>query len=327
MTCPAWGRKRKLPCESFSRRGRGSVMRELRLGHSTRWMATCLLVMACQRGEGEGTTAEARRNEPQPLAQKDCSGGSIQQVDVNNDGRPDITHHVSGGKRTCSQVDLNFDGKLDLTRFYADDGQSSTFEQHDFDFDGRLDQQAFFKSGKIERRELDSNFDGLIDTWLWCNGPLIAKAERARRKPGRVDTWETYQNGVLAEVHYDENNDGKVEKWDIYKNGALFETRIDTNGDGAPDRVDPAESDGDSEDERVSCDGSPLPAPVAPSFPAGTGEGVSDAGVPNSTDLGLSGAVRTDPSLARSIAVGNSDPDAGPVFKSATDAGRGGAAP
>lgn len=282
-------------------------MREPRLGQSTRWMATFLLVLACNRGEGDGTTAEGRRNEPQPLSRKECSGGSTQPVDVNNDGRADITHHQDGAKRRCSEVDLNFDGKADLLRFYEDNGQSVSFEQHDFDFDGRLDDNNFYKAGKLERKELDTNFDGLIDSWLWCKGPLIEKAERARRKPGRVDTWESYTNGVLSEVKYDENNDGNVEKWDTYRQGALAETRIDTNGDGKPDRTDPAETGGDNQDERVSCDGTPLPAEVPPTEGAFGEPGLTtpplaaayDGGVPRAlADAGSTVVVRDAGQLA-----------------------------
>lgn len=314
---------------------------EPRPAHSTAWMATFLLVLACNRGEGEGTTAEARRREPQPISRRECGGGSTQKVDVNNDGRPDITHHLDGSKRACSEVDMNFDGKPDLVRFYEDDGRAISFEQHDFDFDGRLDSQAYYKAAKVERKELDTNFDGLVDTWMWCNGALVDKAERARRKPGRVDTWETYQNGLLSEVKFDENNDGTVEKWDTYRQGALYETRLDTNGDGKADRTDRAESGGSDTDERVSCDGSPLP-PEQPSFPAGTGgttiggspagyggdagmRAVGDAGVTPSTDQGLRGAARVDASVGRALATGTSSPEAGPLLRTAADAGAGGA--
>jgi hypothetical protein len=250
-------------------------MRTSRLGHS-KWMATFVFFVACNRGEQAGTTSAGSRSEPQPITRKPCNDGTPQTVDVNNDGRPDITHRVDGGKRVCSEVDLNFDGRADLGRFYDKDGKTIGFEQHDYDFDGKVDDSVFYKAGQVERKELDTNFDGLVDTWLWCKGPLVANAERARRKPGRVDTWETYENGALAEVKYDENNDGVVEKWDTYKNGALFQTKFDTNMDGKPDRTDDAEADSDDTDERVSCDGSKLPPEPTP----GSGAAVfGDGGV------------------------------------------------
>jgi hypothetical protein len=254
--------------QRFARGRKNRVLRPL-LSHS-KWLAPLVLFVACQHGEKDGTTSATSRNEPQPISRRSCSGGTPQTVDVNNDGRPDITHHVDGAKRLCSEVDLNFDGRPDLGRFYEKDGKTLGFEQHDYDFDGKPDDSIFYQAGKVERKELDTNFDGLIDTWLWCKSSLIDKAERARRKPGRVDTWETYANGQLAEVKYDENNDGVVEKWDKYKDGALFETQIDTNMDGKADRTDPAEADMDSQDERVSCDGSQLP-PVPQKAP-GSGD-------------------------------------------------------
>ncbi len=307
-------------------------MREPRSSHFA-GMATLVLFIACNRGE-HGSTAR-RRNEPQPLVRKECSGGSAQNVDVNNDGRPDIVHRLNGSKRVCSEIDMNFDGKPDLLRFYEDDGKTVAFEQHDFDFDGRIDDQGYFQNGALARKELDTNFDGLVDTWMWCKGPLVERAERARRKPGRVDTWEAYQNGLLAEVEYDENNDGEVEKWDAYRQGVLYETRVDTTGDGKPDRTERAVAGGNEQDERVSCDGTALPPLAAPPPPtpvsapaapgavppaAGVAPGAYDGAVPRGVDLGLRGAAKVDPELARDIALGV-NPDGGPILGRG-DAGR-----
>ena len=169
------------------------------------WMAGLVLVsVGCHRGTETGIASPdaVRRAEPQPLVRQECKGGDVQTVDANGDGTPDIRHHVSGGKRTCSEIDMNFDGRVDVARFYAGDG-SVKLEQHDFDFDGKLDEQAHFAGGALKTKELDTNYDGLIDTWLWCNGPFIERAERARRKAGKVDVLESYNNGLLAEIQYD----------------------------------------------------------------------------------------------------------------------------
>ena len=296
------------------------------------WLALLLLCASCNRGASDGTTtAEERRTEPQPISAKDCKGGDAQTVDVNNDGKPDITHRVDGKKRICSVMDLNFDGRTDLLRFYGEDGKSVVMEQHDYDFDGRIDDQIFSKGGKVTHKELDTNFDGLIDTWMWCKGPLVEKAERARRKPGRVDTWETYSGGMLAEIQYDENADGRVEKWERFEGGSLVEVKVDTTGDGKADRTDPAgEASSDQRDKPVSCDGSQLPD-MDEKFPGGSGEtpasgdaGVipgsvgapdADAGIPDgsvttptSFDAGAAAAGTVKPVGAGALAV-----DAGPA--------------
>jgi hypothetical protein len=225
------------------------------------WLVLLMACAACSRGKDGTTSAEERRTKPQPIAARDCSGGNPQNVDVNNDGKPDITHRVAGDQRLCSVMDLNFDGRTDLLRFYEDNGRAVALEQHDYDFDGHVDDQAFYKSGKVVRKELDTNFDGLIDTWLWCKGAQIERAERARRKPGRVDTWEGYTYGLLAEIQYDENSDGKVEKWEIFQDGSLIEVKVDSTGDGKPDRSEPAGSvSSDQRDKPISCDGTPLPS-------------------------------------------------------------------
>lgn len=250
--------------------------------------ATVLLLLAagagCNRGGDVAGQTGPKRRDPEPLVVKTCSGGDPQTVDVNNDGKPDISHHVSGGKRLCSEIDMNFDGKIDVHRFYAEDGTTVAFEQHDYDFDGRLDQQTFFEAGALKRKELDTNFDGLVDTWMWCAGPLVERSERARRKPGRVDTWMTFTNGRLSEIQYDENSDDRIEKWEIFTDGTLSETRIDTTGDGKVDRTEIATMQGsDDQDKPVSCDGSQLPIPSsAPSAPPASG-GEAPATSPSSS--------------------------------------------
>jgi hypothetical protein len=294
------------------------VTGELRTGMHVRFGASralsfrlvlgALALGACGPKASDGTTtAEERRTAPQPIAAMDCKGGSEQHVDVNNDGKPDITHRASGNKRLCSVMDLNFDGRTDLLRFYADDGVAVKVEQHDYDFDGHIDDQVFFKAGAVSHKELDTNFDGLIDTWMWCKGPLVEKAERARRKPGRVDTWELYAEGLLSEIQYDENGDGRVEKWELFNGGALTEVRIDSTGDGKPDRTEPAGSGGEQKDKQVSCDGSSIPERETPKFPAGDG-----------TDGGVSPA-------APGLPVGNTAGDAGVISNTSpaavTDAG------
>jgi hypothetical protein len=277
---------------------------------------------ACGPKASDGTTtAEERRTAPQPIAAMDCKGGSEQNVDVNNDGKPDITHHTSGDKRLCSVMDLNFDGRTDLLRFYADDGVALKVEQHDYDFDGHIDDQVFFKAGAVTHKELDTNFDGLIDTWMWCKGPLVEKAERARRRPGRVDTWEVYTGGQLSEIQYDENGDGRVEKWELFSDGALTEVRIDSTGDGKPDRTDPAGGGSDQRDKQVSCDGTSIPTRETPKFPAGDGTG--DSGVSPSAPDAAAGNTAADAGVTSTSPAAVTDAGA-PVdaFQPATDAGK-----
>jgi hypothetical protein len=292
-------------------------------------LASAIAISACGPKASDGTTsAEERRTAPQPIAAMDCKGGSEQNVDVNNDGKPDITHRVSGDKRLCSVMDLNFDGRTDLLRFYADDGVALKVEQHDYDFDGQIDDQVFFKGGAVTHKELDTNFDGLIDTWMWCKGPLVDKAERARRRPGRVDTWEVYAQGQLAEIQYDENGDGRVEKWELFSDGELTEVKFDSTGDGKPDRTEPAGGDTDQRDKQVSCDGTAIPERATPKFPAGDGTS-PDSGVSASApgaDAGNTaadaGVTSASPAAVTDASARGSVGDAGSPSQPATDAGK-----
>lgn len=184
--------------------------------------------------------------------------GQVAATDLDGDGRADVVHVFSDGKRQCSRMDLNFDGKVDLSRFYAADGETAVVEQHDFDFDGRVDQLSFFDRGALSRKELDTNFDNIIDTWMWCGGGWVTRAERDRMHTGRPDTWETYEEGLITEASYDNDNDGKPEKWEMFRKGKLIVYRQDTNHDGEPDKTEeiPLQDVGPA-DDALRCERGP----------------------------------------------------------------------
>ncbi|QQR89759.1 MAG: hypothetical protein IPJ88_16495 [Myxococcales bacterium] len=219
-----------------------------------------LLLAAC--GSSGSTLPKGSLGDEEMRELCEASGKNRHTVDVNNDGRVDISHYFKDGVERCVQYDMNYDGKIDATRFFDTDGKTPIREEHDFDFDGRIDQLTFFKHGKIERKELDTNFDNVIDYWVWCDGKAVSKTERDRYHNGRVDVWESYKNGWLTEVVYDDNNDGDPEKWEILRNGSVVEVRYDTDGDGKADRNEkfPSAAAGPPT-EPMACEGGVLEIP------------------------------------------------------------------
>lgn len=60
-------------------------------------------------------------------------------VDVNKDGKPDVTYYHDGKNVTKVEADTNFDGKPDVT-VYAENGKFKSAEA-DTDYDGKPDKK------------------------------------------------------------------------------------------------------------------------------------------------------------------------------------------
>jgi hypothetical protein len=162
-------------------------------------------------------------------------GRTVESIDVNGDGQPNVTHALEGERRVCTELDLNFDGKMDMTRFYEDDGVTPKREEYDYDFDGLIDEVLIYEEGALVRRELDTNFDHRVDTWILCEDGYVVRVERDRRRRGRPDVFEEYQDGFLTVAAYDENLDGKPERFEFFEGGRIVATGVDTTGDGEAD--------------------------------------------------------------------------------------------
>jgi hypothetical protein len=135
------------------------------------------------------------------------------RVDINNDGRSEVTHVNKGGHEACRAVDLNFDGRIDSYVYFDKNGQMRRRES-DFDRDGALDEIAIFEGGRLVRKERETNLDQ------------------------KIDTWDFYQNDVLVRRERDSNNDGRVDQWWSFPDPSHLECPVvetDSDGDGKPD--------------------------------------------------------------------------------------------
>jgi len=66
-----------------------------------------------------------------------CKPTQTKTVDVNKDGKPDVTYYHDGTNITKAEADTNYDGKPDVT-VYAEDGKFKSAEA-DTDYDGKTD--------------------------------------------------------------------------------------------------------------------------------------------------------------------------------------------
>src|SRR5688500_1667132 len=103
---------------------------------------------------------------PPPVDRSRCKSDGKQVIgaDTDLDKKADVwKYYVPNGKgaqvMTCKQVDLNHDGKVDITYYYDDTGAQAALEEFDLDFDGRNDLVVYYGNGKKVREEMDTNYD------------------------------------------------------------------------------------------------------------------------------------------------------------------------
>ena len=143
----------------------------------------------------------------------DVSASGTQQVDVNGDGRADVSIVSAGRVEKCRAVDLNFDGVVD-SWVYRD------------------------AAGKVRRRESDYDRDGRVDEITVYRGGLLIEKHRATTLMGKLDTWHYYKADRLIRTERDSAGDDIIDQWWEYPKGAKAKCPVihsDVDGDGRPD--------------------------------------------------------------------------------------------
>lgn len=236
---------------------------------SSQWLslaAVLCAVFACSQSASVGSGAPAKdaadqrttelKHEPCEIDHKESG-----RVDVNNDGRSEISHVSKGGREACRAVDLNFDGRIDSYVYFDKTGQIRRRES-DFDRDGVLDEIATYENGKTVRKERETNLDQKIDTWDFYQNEMIVRRERDSNADGRVDQWWTFPDPNHLECPVVES---------------------DTDGDGRPDtRMDVCkEREAAQAAASAGMPVAPAPAPATSSVPAAADAGaLHEAGAP-----------------------------------------------
>ena len=146
--------------------------------------------------------------------------GDLRKVtlDLNGDKRADVFNYYKAGDAPDSElmvrkeIDLNFDGRTDVTQTW-DDGRM-TKEEIDADFDGRKDWTDYYDvEGARSHAEWDTDFDGRPDLTRYFKEGKLSKVEMDTDGNGAVDYWEYYEGGVMKRSGWDTDGDGKIDKW------------------------------------------------------------------------------------------------------------------
>jgi hypothetical protein len=141
----------------------------------------------------------------------DTAAPSTERVDLNRDGRPDMSIVRASGTEQCRSLDLNFDGHVDAWVYRGSDGQVRRRET-DYDKDGRIDEVAHFERGHITARERAATLVGKVDTWHFYKDGKLERSERDANGDGYIDQWWEFPRAGQTDcpiVHMDANDDGR----------------------------------------------------------------------------------------------------------------------
>lgn len=163
-------------------------------------------------GGAETAEGSSGRRDTRVVHEKcDIEAKSAEKIDVNGDGKPDITIVKSGGREACRGVDLNFDGAVD-TWVYSDERGQVRRRESDYDRDGRIDEISIYKAGVLSEQQRATTLGGKLDTWHYFQSGKLSRTERDSDGDEIIDQWWEYPIADKPEcpvIHSDVDGDGK----------------------------------------------------------------------------------------------------------------------
>ena len=157
------------------------------------------------------------------------------EVDSNQDGKPDYWIFNDGGKLIRTESDSNFDGKVDTWTFYED---MHTYRQEvDNNLDGKPDRWVYIKLGSRIKEEDDFDFDGKKDGIILYESNMPSVGYVDNDGDGKHDEVIKYEQGRVVERKWSYNNDDIFDKKEIFFNGRKIKEMFDYNRDGKYEKV------------------------------------------------------------------------------------------
>ena len=240
--------------------------------------ASAMLQFGCNGAAGAGAnSANSAVTRETKVAHEKCdlSSETVERIDANGDGKPDITIVREGGRELCRAVDLNFDGVIDAYSYFDGSGQLRRRE-NDYDKDGQIDEITSFKAGQIAEKDQSTALPQRLDTWDFYQAGVLVRSERDSNGDGMIDQWWEYPKPGCPLIHSDMNNDGRPDP------GATIDYCKET-GYVPPERADKAPASPTFETKSslpTEMENKPgdvpteksTPAPAAPAAEKGTGK-------------------------------------------------------
>ena len=186
----------------------------------------CLLATtACGPKNGKSAKDGGAAANPSIVEKTLPDGLVLQEVDLNNDGQPEIFNYYrerSDAPRLLirKDADLNRDGNVDIKSWFNNYGMLET-EEMDGDFDGQIDMWDHYQdtdgdsSPERVSSEVDTDYDGKPDVFTYFRDGKVIRKERDTNGDDRIDHWEKYDDkGNVIKSGRDTNFDGIVDERD-----------------------------------------------------------------------------------------------------------------
>jgi antitoxin component YwqK of YwqJK toxin-antitoxin module len=168
---------------------------------------------ATEKAEETGPTVDDTRKRNGTLSRE---GKKIKTYDLNKDQQADQWEiKTQKGQLLRTERDMNFDGQVDVWQYPNKEGETAE-EEMDLDMDGTVDLVAYYKDGKIRRKEMSVDFKEQFSIVKFYNksGKLL-RVERDKNSDGKTDVWEYYDDsGNRERVGWDDNGDGVPDSFD-----------------------------------------------------------------------------------------------------------------
>ena len=174
-------------------------------------LSSAMFQFGCNGAAGAGANSASNftARDTQVAHEKcDVTSDTVEKIDANGDGKPDITIVREGGREVCRAVDLNFDGVIDAYSYFESNGQLRRRE-NDYDKDGQIDEITTFKAGQIAEKDQSTALPQKLDTWDFFKAGVLTRTERDSNGDGVIDQWWEYPKPGCPLIHADMNNDGR----------------------------------------------------------------------------------------------------------------------
>jgi hypothetical protein len=153
---------------------------------------------------------------PLMTERKQEDGLTIQELDFNTDGTPDVYNHFRERSNSRllvkKEVDLNWDGKLDIRTFFDDSGTIMK-EEMDGDFDGMVEWVDHYQGGIRVMSEIDTDIDGTFDLFRFYENEKVRRKEQDTNSDGSIDFWQYLdEEGNVTKTGRDLDGDGIMDE-------------------------------------------------------------------------------------------------------------------
>ena len=174
-------------------------------------LSSAMFQFGCNGAAGAGANSASNftARDTQVAHEKcDVTSDTVEKIDANGDGKPDITIVREGGRELCRAVDLNFDGVVDAYSYF-DSANQLRRRENDYDKDGQIDEISTFKGGQIAQKDQSTALAQHLDTWDFYQAGVLVRTERDSNGDGVIDQWWEYPKPGCPLIHADMNNDGR----------------------------------------------------------------------------------------------------------------------